>query len=160
MKESITSSDRAWSLIIDTYAALMPRFEADLQRKVGISLSVFDVTANLVTAPNHEMRIGDLTERTVLSFSRVSRVVDELATRGFVERIADPNDRRGVIVKLTAEGRKLQGEAGREHLRGIREYFSAHLSEAQADAVAEALKSVLRAHDRTASPVEAWRRTK
>ena len=31
--------------------------------------------------------------------------VDRLADRGFVERHPDPDDRRGVIVRLTSEGR-------------------------------------------------------
>ena len=31
--------------------------------------------------------------------------VDRLAARGFVERHPDPDDRRGVIVRLTAEGK-------------------------------------------------------
>lgn len=31
--------------------------------------------------------------------------VDRLAARGFVERYPDPDDRRGVIVRLTAEGK-------------------------------------------------------
>ena len=31
--------------------------------------------------------------------------VDRLAARGFVERLPDPDDRRGVLVRLTAEGK-------------------------------------------------------
>ena len=31
--------------------------------------------------------------------------VDRLAARGYVERYPDPEDRRGVIVRLTAEGK-------------------------------------------------------
>ena len=31
--------------------------------------------------------------------------VDRLAARGFVERLPDPHDRRGVLVRLTAEGK-------------------------------------------------------
>jgi DNA-binding MarR family transcriptional regulator len=157
MADDINSSDRAWSLLIDTYATLMPRFEAEMRSEVGISPSWFDVTANLVTAPEHQMRMSDLAERTVISFSRVSRVVDELAARGLVERITDPEDRRGVIVKLTAAGTKLQRDAGRVHLRGIREHFSAHLSEPQADELVAALESVLRAHQRPPSPLKAWK---
>jgi DNA-binding MarR family transcriptional regulator len=32
--------------------------------------------------------------------------VDRLEARGFVERLPDPADRRGVLVRLTPEGRK------------------------------------------------------
>ncbi len=147
---------RAWSLLIDTYAALMPHFEAELQRAVGVGLSWFDVTANLIAAPEHEMRVGELAERTVISLSRVSRVVSELAARGLVERTTEPDDRRGVIVKLTDAGRELQRAAGREHFRGIREHFVAHVNESQADAMVAALEAVLRAHGRSPSPIEAW----
>ena len=31
--------------------------------------------------------------------------VDRLAARGFVERLPDPHDRRGVLVRLTPEGK-------------------------------------------------------
>jgi DNA-binding MarR family transcriptional regulator len=31
--------------------------------------------------------------------------VDRLVTRGFVERLPDPHDRRGVLVRLTEQGR-------------------------------------------------------
>ncbi len=34
-----------------------------------------------------------------------SKLVSELESAGYVERIADPNDRRGLLVKLTARGR-------------------------------------------------------
>ena len=37
--------------------------------------------------------------------------VDRLAGRGFVERHPDPDDRRGVIVRLTDEGRTAVDEA-------------------------------------------------
>jgi DNA-binding MarR family transcriptional regulator len=53
--------------------------------------------------------------------------VDRLAARGFVERLPDPSDRRGVLVQLTATGRKtvdgaLDGLLKREHelLAGLR----------------------------------------
>lgn len=31
--------------------------------------------------------------------------IDRLATKGLVERLPDPSDRRGVLVRLTREGR-------------------------------------------------------
>ena len=157
--ESITSSDRAWSLLIDTYGTLLRRFEADMQREAGMSLSWFDVTANLITEPDYQMRMGELAERAVLSSSRISRVVSELVSEGLVERITDPTDGRGVIVKLTDEGRALQRKAGRVHLRGIREYFGAYLSAAQADSMVTALEAVLLAHERSPSPLKAWRQS-
>ncbi len=155
MGDSTDSRFRAWSLIIDSYALLMPRFGKELEEEVGMSLSWFDVLVNLVIASDNQMRMGDLAERTVISFSRVSRVVDELARRGLVERLPDAQDRRAVIVKLTPAGRKLQLKAARIHARGIQEYFGSHLTEQQAESIVAALEAVLSAHGRTPSPTTA-----
>jgi len=54
--------------------------------------------------------------------------VDRLASRGLVERLPDPHDRRGVLVRLTAAGRRtvdgaLEGLLARERalLAGLEE---------------------------------------
>ena len=156
MGDSTDARFRAWSFLLDTYALLMPQFAKELEEELGMSFSWFDVLVNLLIASNHQMRMGDLAERTVISFSRVSRVVDELATRGFVERIPDPDDRRAVIVRLTPAGRKLQQKAGRIHARGIQEHFGTHLTEGQAQSIVAALQAVLSAHERTPSPTTPW----
>lgn len=156
MAEGNDRAVEAWSLLIDTYSALMPRFEAELRQEVGIPISWFDVTANLVTEPDYQLRMGELADRTVISFSRVSRVVGELASQGLVERITDPDDRRGVIVKLTVAGRKLQRAAGRVHMRGVREHFAAHLNTEQANALVTAFDIVLAAQGKRPSPLTAW----
>ncbi len=156
MVDSTDPRFRAWSLVIDTYALLMPRYAMELDEKAGMSMSWFDVLANLLVASNHQMRMGDLAGRTVISFSRVSRVVDELATRGLVERKPDRDDRRAVIVRLTPAGRKLQLEAGRIHASGIQEHFGAHLTKRQAQAIVAALEAVLSAHGTTPSPTTPW----
>ena len=147
---------RAWSLVIDTYALLLPQFAKELEEEAGMPLSRFDVLANLLIARDHQMGMGDLADRTVISLSRVSRVVDTLEIRGLVERIPDVDDRRAVIVRLTAAGRKLQLEAGRIHARGIQEHFGAHLTEQQAGSIVAALEAVMAAHGRPPSPTEPW----
>ena len=40
----------------------------------------------------------------MLSSAGVTSRVDRLERRGFVRRLADPDDRRGVIIELTDEG--------------------------------------------------------
>ena len=43
----------------------------------------------------------------MLSSAGVTSRIDRLERRGFVRRLADPDDRRGVIVELTEEGREV-----------------------------------------------------
>jgi len=40
----------------------------------------------------------------MLSSAGITSRIDRLERRGFVRRLADPNDRRGVMVELTDEG--------------------------------------------------------
>ena len=152
---------RAWGLLLDTYAALIHRLEAEMQSEVGISISWFDVLATLVTAPDHQLRMGDLVEKMIqsLSFSRVSRLVTELASHNLVERITDPGDRRGVIVKLTAAGRDLHRKAGKTHMQGIQQHFGEHLNQRQLKTLITAFERILTEVGRPPSALRPWTET-
>ena len=66
----------------------------------------FDVLAALRRAGTpYELSPGRLLKETLVTSGTMTNRVDRLAARGFVERYPDPDDRRGVIVRLTAEGK-------------------------------------------------------
>ena len=142
---------RAWSLIVDIYALLMPKFIASFN-SLGISMSHYDVLVNLQIY--EEMRMSELADRCVISFSRVSRVVDELEPRGLLERKPDPDDGRAVLVAITPAGAEHISAANRQHSKDVRAYFSAHLTDEQAAALSDALEAVMAGHGRTPSPTE------
>jgi DNA-binding MarR family transcriptional regulator len=52
------------------------------------------------------LRLGALADRVATTDATASRTVDVLETAGFVRRVADPNDGRGVSVEPTGEGRR------------------------------------------------------
>jgi len=51
--------------------------------------------------------IGELAELEGINPTMLSRVVGKLSDAGLIERIADPDDGRAVVVQTTAAGRKL-----------------------------------------------------
>ncbi len=66
----------------------------------------FDVLAALRrTGAPYELSPGRLLRETLVTSGTMTNRVDRLAGRGFVERSPDPEDRRGVIVRLTPEGK-------------------------------------------------------
>lgn len=72
----------------------------------GIELWEFDVLAALRRAGgDYELSPGRLIRETLVTSGTMTNRIDRLTTRGFVERLPDPNDRRGVLVRLTDEGR-------------------------------------------------------
>jgi len=50
------------------------------------------------------LTMGEVGGHLYLDVSTVTRLVDQLAKMGYVERIADPNDRRIVRARLTRDG--------------------------------------------------------
>jgi DNA-binding MarR family transcriptional regulator len=66
----------------------------------------FDVLAALRRAgAPYELSPGRLLKQTLVTSGTMTNRVDRLAARGLVERRPDPDDRRGVIVRLTREGK-------------------------------------------------------
>ena len=66
----------------------------------------FDVLAALRRAGRpYELSPGRLLRETLVTSGTMTNRVDRLAARGFVERLPDPRDRRGVLVRLTGEGK-------------------------------------------------------
>jgi len=67
----------------------------------------FDVLAALRRSGKpYELSPGRLLKETLVTSGTMTNRVDRLEERGFVERLPDPNDRRGVLVRLTDEGRR------------------------------------------------------
>jgi len=72
----------------------------------GIESWEFDVLAALRRAGEpYELSPGRLLRETLVTSGTMTNRVDRLAARGLVERNPDPADRRGVLVRLTPEGR-------------------------------------------------------
>ena len=72
----------------------------------GIESWEFDVLAALRRAGSpYELSPGRLLRETLVTSGTMTNRVDRLAARGLVERHPDPDDRRGVIVRLTADGK-------------------------------------------------------
>ena len=66
----------------------------------------FDVLAALRRAGgDYQLSPGRLLKETLVTSGTMTNRVDRLSARGLVERYPDPDDRRGVIVRLTAEGK-------------------------------------------------------
>jgi DNA-binding MarR family transcriptional regulator len=72
--------------------------------------------------------------------------VDRLADKGLVERLPDPGDRRGVLVRLTRAG-QARVDAALEDLLSREQTLLHGLSEREREALASALRTVVRPFD-------------
>lgn len=135
----------AWRLFLLSHAAAVRAIEHDVQR-VGIPLTWYDVLLELNAAPDGRLRMQELSDRVVLSRTRVSRLVDEMALQRLVRKQPDDHDRRSTWAVITSKGRSALHETAPTYLAGIRRHFNQYLTEAERRTLARALGKVVVAH--------------
>jgi DNA-binding MarR family transcriptional regulator len=84
--------------------------------RYGINRTDWDVLASLrrIGRPYHRSPT-ELYRALMRTSGGITHIVDRLADDGLVERIPDPADRRGLLVRLTRKGRALVDRAGPTH---------------------------------------------
>ena len=134
-----------WGALLKVHAALVPRFDRELQDAHGLPLTWYDVLLELSSAPERRLTMGQLGQVAAVSRTRVSRVVDELHRAGLVARQPNPDDGRSAFAVLTAEGRQVLRQAAPTYLAAVRRDFAAHLTTREGEVMARALRKVLAA---------------
>ncbi|MEJ7796192.1 MAG: MarR family transcriptional regulator [Nocardioides sp.] len=109
----------------------------------GIESWEFDVLAALRRAgAPYELSPGRLLRETLVTSGTMTNRVDRLAARGYVERYPEPADRRGVIVRLTREG-KAAVDAAFEELLAAENALLADLPDRDRDRLTALLRTLL-----------------
>lgn len=142
---------RAWRAVLLAQSRALRAIERDLEQAGLISLQWYDVLLELNAVPDG-LRMQDLALRTVVSRTRVSRIVAELEERGLVARAIDPSDGRASVVTITGAGRGELRRAAPVYLAGIDAHFNRYLTGAQRNAVSGALQRVVDAHAEQTDP--------
>lgn len=109
-----------WRALIRIVLSLPRRLDSDLVRAVGMTANEYKTLLCLSESPKRELRMTDLANAVALSASRMTRLVNELQTRGWVDKRATPEDGRGNIAKLTPAGMAKLKAAWPAHLASVR----------------------------------------
>ena len=119
----------AWEALLSAHAVLMKQFAAE-DIWADVSMREYDVLYTL-SKGREPLRLCDLNRHVLLSQPALSRLVDRLAERGFIQRQPDPADGRGVRLALTEAGWAVQRQIGRQHARGVARAMTAGLDPAE-----------------------------
>jgi DNA-binding MarR family transcriptional regulator len=96
--------------IVDRINGLRRRLNRMLDETLadlGLSVGEWKVLTHLqLDGPPHRKSVGQLSKWAELSSGAMTNRLDQLEQAGFVRRLPDPGDRRGVLVELTDEGRR------------------------------------------------------
>lgn len=122
---------------------LLERARKSAFAEYGVEGWEFDVLAALRRAGRpYELSPGRLIRETLVTSGTMTNRVDRLAQRGLVERQPDPRDRRGVLVRLTREGKRTVDGAFTSLLEREKELLGA-LTTAQRDELAAMLRILM-----------------
>ena len=134
---------RAWQSMLLAYSALFHQLDRELEQATGMPLQWYEVLLRLYRAPGRRMRMQELVDAMFFTPSGVTRLIDRLVEAGLVRREKCASDRRGTFATLTDEGIARFREAGPLHLKGIQQHFGRHVSDEEADHIAEALERII-----------------
>ncbi len=92
---------------------------------LGLTFESFSVIVTLRRSGHpFQMNPTALYRHSLLSSGAMTNRIDRVENAGLVVRRADPNDRRGTLVQLTAKGRKLADRAIAIHFEKLAELLS------------------------------------
>lgn len=129
---------------ISRLSRLLDRARRDAFTAQEIEPWEFDVLAALRRAGKpYRLSPGQLLRETMVTSGTMTNRIDRLGERGLVERSPDPHDRRGVLVGLTAAGKRAVDGAFETLIDSERELL-AELSAAERRDLAGLLKRLMK----------------
>jgi DNA-binding MarR family transcriptional regulator len=114
---------RLWLRIMMLYKLVYREVHNRLRDTFAITLARFDFMAQLDRHPAG-IRMGDISNRLMVTSGNVTQLTDQLEKEGLVERAPDPHSRRACLVRLTSKGRKAFNAIAVEHEKWIIDIFS------------------------------------
>jgi DNA-binding MarR family transcriptional regulator len=129
----------AWRGYLTSHASILRELDAELVAEHGMTTRDYEVLLFLAQADGRHLPMSALAERTMLTRSGITRLVDGLVGSGLIERHACLNDARVSYAQLTDAGYETLRRASRSHVAGVRRLFVERFSEDELVILAELL---------------------
>ncbi|MEV7661445.1 MarR family transcriptional regulator [Paenarthrobacter sp. NPDC089316] len=110
-----------WRSIQGSYFRTAGAIDRALEAQFDIGLNEFEILDLVADSEESSCRMKSLGERTPMTQSAVSKVVDRLEKAGLVSRQTCEEDRRSLFLELTEAGRALHATAAVEHRALLKE---------------------------------------
>ena len=138
-----TDEQRSWRAFLRGTHKLFDHLESELRAAHGLSGDDYEVLVALSEGPPEGIRMSVLAENALMSRSRLTYTVDRMERDGLLERVACPEDGRGLRAALTRKGQRLLETAAVTHVEGVRRWLLDVLSEREFNTVGVAFARVL-----------------
>jgi DNA-binding MarR family transcriptional regulator len=141
-----------WRSLMRIVFTLPRALGEDLQRSCGLSSTGYSVLMHLSESADGQLSMSELADRMMLSPSRISRVIDEMARVALVERRPGSVDGRITFATLTRDGLTTLRRAWPHHLRSVRERAFDHLTPEEVRILGPILQRLAEADSDSRSP--------
>jgi DNA-binding MarR family transcriptional regulator len=131
------AEQRSWQNFLETAVRLFGTLNRAVADQHNLTLVDLRLLETLNSSEGGAARMGDLADRLLALPSRVTRQIRRLETAGLVRREASPDDGRGVLAAITAEGRSLVAAAMVTYAEGVRVHYLGPLTRPQMSALGE-----------------------
>jgi DNA-binding MarR family transcriptional regulator len=129
----------AWRSYLQSHAGIVRELDADLIVQHGLTVRDYEVLLYLAQADQRKLPMSALSERTMLTRSGITRLIDGLVGQELIERVSCESDARVSYARLTDTGYTKLREAGCTHVAGIERLFLAHFSADELEQLASLL---------------------
>jgi len=116
------SAIKLWLRLLACSTQIEQEIRSRLRQRFATTLPRFDYLAQLERHAEG-LRMNALSRYLMVTGGNVTGLTDQMVAEGLVERLPDPEDRRSLIVRLTAAGRTRFLEMAAEHEAWLVELF-------------------------------------
>lgn len=130
----------AWYQLLRTHAAICREMERRFDKAVKpVTVGWYDVLVTLEKAPEGRLRMSELADQVLLSYSGLTRLVDKIEAAGLLRREMCPGDRRVCYATITPAGLEWRRDAWPARRAALVELFAQHITEEEAHIIETAL---------------------
>ncbi len=129
-------------LLLETASELSKVLGRELERRVDLPITWFEVLLRLACTPGQRMRMVELARQISFTDSGLSRLADRMEKAGLIGRELDRTDRRGTLAVLTDAGREVLDRAVPVHLEGLQARVFDRLSDREAATLGRLLRKL------------------
>ena len=120
-REDLPFSDACRALV--KAAFLIANRPAAPYHKYRLSLAEADVLTTITRAPEEQLNCSEIAEKTLITKSGITKILDRLEARALVKRVPSREDRRSISIQLTAKGVEFWRRFSPEVASSARELF-------------------------------------
>lgn len=144
MKEDLARNNPYMKMVVNILRAgkIIDHKVTEVLHEWGITHIQFNILRILEARMPDKLSLGDITEGLLFPTSDVSRLIDRLVSRGLVDRIVCPQNRRKIEVTITDEGLSVIRSSIPKIEQVLNGYYKTVISEEERITVIDVMKRI------------------